>query len=167
MQNFKVPNKKKKTHRILNFKGQRATRSTRANLYVIKAATKGILTFNQLSSFRKKTAKSFKPKGIILKWRIFPNYPFTHKPLGMRMGKGKGNPSSINDWKADCRRGRILFEITGKKFPRDALQRVIHKASFKLPKVKIRITRRRSNSPKKKRLLNLFSPTLLSKKIRR
>ena len=42
--------------------------------------------------------------------RIFPDKPYTKKPLETRMGKGKGN---LEGWVAVVKRGRILFELEG------------------------------------------------------
>ena len=42
--------------------------------------------------------------------RVFPDKPYTKKPLETRMGKGKGPPEG---WVAVVRPGRILFELEG------------------------------------------------------
>jgi large subunit ribosomal protein L16 len=42
--------------------------------------------------------------------RIFPDKPYTKKPLETRMGKGKGNPEG---WVAVVRPGTVLFELSG------------------------------------------------------
>ncbi len=42
--------------------------------------------------------------------RVFPDKPYTKKPLETRMGKGKGNPEG---WVCVIKPGRILFEIEG------------------------------------------------------
>jgi large subunit ribosomal protein L16 len=42
--------------------------------------------------------------------RIFPDKPFTKKPLETRMGKGKGN---MEGWVAVVRPGTVLFELAG------------------------------------------------------
>ena len=38
--------------------------------------------------------------------KIFPEKPITHKPMGVRMGKGKGAPEY---WVAVVKPGRVLF----------------------------------------------------------
>ena len=53
--------------------------------------------------------------------RIFPDKPYTKKPLETRMGKGKGN---LEGWVAVVKPGRVLFELEGRtikthrEFPR-------------------------------------------------
>lgn len=42
--------------------------------------------------------------------RVFPDKPYTKKPLETRMGKGKGPPEG---WVAVIKPGRILFELEG------------------------------------------------------
>ena len=42
--------------------------------------------------------------------RVFPDKPYTKKPLETRMGKGKGRPEG---WVAVIKPGRILFELEG------------------------------------------------------
>jgi len=42
--------------------------------------------------------------------RIFPDRPFTKKPLEVRMGSGKG---AVEGWTAAIKPGRVLFEIEG------------------------------------------------------
>ena len=42
--------------------------------------------------------------------KIFPDKPITSKPLGTRMGKGKGAPEY---WVAPVKPGRVMFEIAG------------------------------------------------------
>ncbi len=42
--------------------------------------------------------------------KIFPDKPVTGKPIGVRMGKGKGN---VEYWVAVVKTGRVMFEIKG------------------------------------------------------
>jgi large subunit ribosomal protein L16 len=42
--------------------------------------------------------------------RVFPDKPLTAKPVGVRMGKGKG---SVEKWVMNIQPGRIIYEITG------------------------------------------------------
>ncbi len=58
--------------------------------------------------------------------RIFPHKPISAKPLEVRMGKGKGEPSQ---WVACVRPGTVLSEIGGveEEIARVALTRVAHK----------------------------------------
>lgn len=58
--------------------------------------------------------------------RVFPDKPYTKKPLETRMGKGKGPPEG---WVAVVRPGRILFELEGvtQEVAREAMKLAAHK----------------------------------------
>ena len=60
--------------------------------------------------------------------RIFPQLCKTKRPIGLRMGSGKGSPDS---WVAVVKEGRVMFEIGGidEAMAREALSL----ASYKLP----------------------------------
>jgi large subunit ribosomal protein L16 len=60
--------------------------------------------------------------------RVFPDKPYTKKPLEVRMGSGKG---AVEGWVAVIKPGRVLFEISGvpEKDARDAFRL----AAAKLP----------------------------------
>ncbi|MBO5102870.1 MAG: 50S ribosomal protein L16 [Clostridia bacterium] len=62
--------------------------------------------------------------------KIFPDKPYSAKPLGTRMGKGKGN---LEGWVAVVRPGRVLFEISGvsEEVAREALRLASHKLPVK------------------------------------
>lgn len=75
-------------------------------------------------------------KGGKLWIRIFPDVPFTKKPLETRMGKGKGSPEF---WVSAVRRGRILFEVGG--VPQEVVANAFRTASHKLP-IKVRLVAR-------------------------
>ena len=67
------------------------------------------LTARQLEAARRAIVHYIKRGGKL--WiRVFPDKPYTKKPLETRMGKGKGNPEG---WVAVIKPGRILFEIEG------------------------------------------------------
>ena len=62
--------------------------------------------------------------------KIFPDKPYSQKPLGTRMGKGKGN---LEGWVAVVRPGRVLFEVEGvsEEVAREALRLASHKLPLK------------------------------------
>ncbi len=60
--------------------------------------------------------------------KIFPDKPYSQKPLGTRMGKGKGN---LEGWVAVVRPGRVLFEIAG--VPEETAREALRLAAHKLP----------------------------------
>jgi len=58
--------------------------------------------------------------------RVYPDKPYTKKPLETRMGKGKGPPEG---WVAVVKPGRILFELEGvtQEVAREAMKLAAHK----------------------------------------
>ena len=58
--------------------------------------------------------------------KVFPDKPLTSKPIGTRMGKGKGAPES---WVAVVKPGRVMFEIAGvsEDIAREALRLAMNK----------------------------------------
>jgi large subunit ribosomal protein L16 len=68
--------------------------------------------------------------------RIFPDKPYTKKPLETRMGKGKGN---MEGWVAVVKPGTVLFELSGVE--RKIAEEAMRLAGSKLP-VKTRFTLR-------------------------
>ena len=93
------------------------------------------ITARQIEATRVAISRKMKKGGKI--WiRIFPDHPFTKKPLETRMGKGKG---ATEFWVAPVKRGRILFEIAG--VPKEVVEEAFRTASHKLP-VKVRIVAR-------------------------
>lgn len=75
----------------------------------LKAAESGILHPRQIESARQVIARKTKRKTKL--WiRIFPDLPITSKPLGIRMGKGKG---PFSHWGARIKGGNVIFEVCG------------------------------------------------------
>ena len=98
----------------------------------LQALSSGKLTFVQIEACRKILKRRTRHLGFL--WiRVFTWVPVTKKPVGVRMGKGKGN---LSYWMAPIKKGQILFEICGL----DLFQSIsaLKKALSKLPiKVKI------------------------------
>ena len=89
----------------------------------------GRMTDRQIEASRIAISRSVKRSGKV--WiRIFPDRPITQKPIGIRMGSGKGN---IEFWVALIKPGRILFEIEGvtEEQAREAFRLASHKLPFK------------------------------------
>jgi large subunit ribosomal protein L16 len=68
--------------------------------------------------------------------KIFPDKSATRKPLGVRMGSGKGNPEY---WVAVVKPGRVMFEMNG--VPEESAKEAMRLASHKLP-VKCKFVKR-------------------------
>lgn len=87
------------------------------------------ITSNQIEAARIAMTRYIKRGGRV--WiTVFPDRPLTKKPLGTRMGSGKGTPEF---WIANVRPGRVMFEIGGvsEDVAREALRRAIDKLPMK------------------------------------
>ena len=95
-------------------KGRNRGVATRCNdicfgKYGFKALENGLVTAKQIETIRVLISKILGKRGKM--WiRIFPFKPITRKPLGVRMGSGKG---AFEFWAAVIKAGCILFEIDG------------------------------------------------------
>ncbi len=95
--------------------------------YAMKAVTRWFITSRQIEAARRAMVRQVKRWGKI--WiRIFPDKPYTTKPLEVPMGWGKW---SLEMFRAPVKPGRILFEITWVS-PEDARE-AFRLASYKLP----------------------------------
>lgn len=97
--------------------------------FALQAVDVAWVTSRQIEAARIAISHHVKRGGRL--WiRIFPDKPFTKKPLEVRMGKGKGAPEG---WVAVVRPGRVLYEIKGvtEDLAREALRRAAHKLPMK------------------------------------
>ena len=95
----------------------------------LKALEHGKLTSQQIEAARIAMMRHIKRGGKV--WiRIFPDHPYTSKPLEVRMGSGKGAPEG---WYAPVKPGRIMYEIKGVslELAKEALTRAAHKLPIK------------------------------------
>ncbi len=77
--------------------------------YGLQSLGRAWITNIQLEACRVAVSRSMKRKGKL--WlRVFPDKPYTKKPLEVRQGKGKG---PVEGWVAVVRPGRMLFEMDG------------------------------------------------------
>ena len=102
--------------------------------FALKAITSWYITSRQIESARRAMVRRVK-RGWKVWIRIFPDKPYTKKPLEVPMGWGKW---SLEMYRAPVKPGRVLFEITWVA-PEDARE-AFRLASYKLPvKTKILI----------------------------
>ncbi len=95
--------------------------------YGLKATTRGYITSRQIESARRAMVRFIKRWGKI--WiRIFPNKPYTSKPLEVPMGWGKW---SVEMYRAPVKPGRVLFEMTWVE--PEVAKEAFRLASYKLP----------------------------------
>ena len=95
----------------------------------IQALAPAYVTNRQIEAARIAMTRYIKRGGRV--WiTIFPDRPLTKKPLGTRMGSGKGSPEF---WVAVVKPGRIMFEIAGvsEEVAREALRLASHKLPIK------------------------------------
>ena len=95
----------------------------------IQALEPAWITSNQIESARIAMTRYIKRGGQV--WiKIFPDKPVSKKPMGTRMGSGKGSPEY---WVAVVKPGRVLFEIQGvpEETAREAMRLAMHKLPIK------------------------------------
>lgn len=130
----------KRTKHRKQFRGSMAGKATRGNKisdgeYGIVALEPAWIKSNQIEAARVAMTRYVKRTGKV--WiKIFPDKPYTSKPIGVRMGKGKGN---VEGWVAVVKPGRVMFEIAG--VPEDVAKEALRLATHKLP-VKCKIVSR-------------------------
>ena len=124
---------KRTKHRKMQ-KGRMRGKATRGNKvtdgeYGIQAVEAGLIKGNQIEAARVAMTRYIKRGGKV--WiKIFPDKPITRKPIGTRMGKGKG---AVEFWVANVKPGRVMFEIAGvpEETAREALRLAANKLSVK------------------------------------
>ena len=122
------------------FRGTMRGKATRGNKisngeYGIVALEPAWIKSNQIEAARIAMTRYMKRGGKV--WiKIFPNKPVTHKPLEVRMGKGKGN---LECWVAVVKPGHVLFEVAG--VPEEVAREALRLATHKLP-VKCKVVSR-------------------------
>ena len=113
-------------------KGRNRGKATRGNFvsdgeYGLQSLEAGLITTNQIESARVAMTRYIKRGGKV--WiKIFPDKPITSKPIGTRMGKGKGG---VEYWVAPVKPGRIMFELSD--VPEEIAREALRLAGSKLP----------------------------------
>ncbi len=134
-----MPLMPKKTKFRKQQKGRLRGKATRGNKvtdgeFGLQALELGLITSNQIEAARVAMTRYIKRGGNV--WiKIFPDKPITSKPIGTRMGKGKGN---VEYWVAPVKPGRVMFEIGGipESTAKEALRLAGNKLSIKTKFVK-------------------------------
>ena len=114
------------------FRGRMKGRAMRGNTvshgeFGLVACEPSWITNRQIEAARIAMTRYIKRGGKV--WiKIFPDKPVSHKPLGVRMGKGKG---ALEYWVAVVKPGRVLFEISD--VPDDIAKEALRLATHKLP----------------------------------
>ena len=134
-----MPLMPKKTKFRKQQKGRVRGKATRGNKvtdgeFGLQAQEIGLITSNQIEAARVAMTRYIKRGGKV--WiKIFPDKPITSKPIGTRMGKGKG---AVEYLVAAVKPGRVMFEIAGvtEEVAREALRLAANKLSVKCKFVK-------------------------------
>ena len=114
------------------FRGDRRGKASRGNKitygeYGLVATEAKWVRSNQIEAARVALTSYIKRGGQV--WiKVFPDKPVTGKPLGVRMGSGKG---SVEYWVAVVKPGRVMFEISG--VPEEVAREALRLAGTKLP----------------------------------
>ena len=122
----------KRVKRRKQFRGSMAGKASRGNTlaygeFGLVATEPCWIKSNQIEAARIALTRYTKRTGKV--WiKIFPDKPVTVKPLGTRMGSGKGAQAG---WVAVVKRGKIMFEIGG--VSEDVAREALRLASNKLP----------------------------------
>lgn len=115
-------------------RGRMTGKATRGNVvcygdYGLQALEPAWITSNQIEAARIAMTRYIKRGGQV--WiKIFPDMPVTKKPMGTRMGSGKGAPEY---WVAVVKPGRVMFEIAGvsEEVARESMRLAMHKLPIK------------------------------------
>lgn len=129
----------KKSKYRKQFRGKNTGKALRGNQlafgeFGLKALDGGWVSSKELEAARKKITYATKRLGKY--WiKVFPHKPITKKPVGVKMGSGKG---AIDTYVAVVRPGTILFELGGvtEEMANAAFTKAGHKISLKTTIVK-------------------------------
>ena len=122
----------KRTKYRKQFRGRMKGKEHRGNTvtygeYGLVALEPSWITSRQIEAARIAMTRYIKRGGKVF-IKIFPDKPVTGKPIGVRMGKGKGN---LECWVAVVKPGRVMFEISG--VPEETAREALRLATHKLP----------------------------------
>ncbi len=93
--------------------------------FALQALESGHITSRQIEAARMAIQRHVKRAGKLY-IRVFPDQPFTKKPLETRMGTGKG---AVEGWRAQILPGKVLYEMEGidEALAREAFRLAGHK----------------------------------------
>jgi large subunit ribosomal protein L16 len=120
----------KRTKYRKQHRGRMEGNATRGNTvafgdYGLMAMEPAWITARQIEAARIAMTRHIKRGGKV--WiRVFPDKPFTKKPLEQRMGKGK---AGVEGWVAVVKPGKVMFEMNGVSVDvaREAMRLAMHK----------------------------------------
>ena len=95
--------------------------------YGLAADGRGWIDSKQIEAARVAMTRSIKRGGKVY-IKILPHKPVSKKPIGVRMGSGKG---AVEYYVATVKPGRVLFEVAG--VPEEKAREALRLATHKLP----------------------------------
>ncbi|MBL8069283.1 MAG: 50S ribosomal protein L16 [Armatimonadetes bacterium] len=122
----------KRTKFRKQFRGKMRGKAQRGNVvnfgdFGLMSLEAAWITSRQIEAARIAMTRHIKRGGKV--WiRIFPDKPYTKKPLEQRMGKGK---AGVEGWVCVVKPGRIMFEMNG--VPVEVAKEAMRLAQHKLP----------------------------------
>lgn len=119
--------KYRKFHKVIPARISTSGNDVSFGEYAIKALSGGRITGKQIETIRKILAKKIKKTGRVI-IKVFPHLPVTRKPIGVRMGGGKG---AVEFYIASVAPGAILFEMDGISY--EDVQGIFAQVKHKLP----------------------------------
>ena len=126
--------KYRRVHRLPHEGRSKGNLTLDKGTYGLQALEGAWITANQIEAARVAMTRYMKRGGKV--WiNIFPHMPLTGKPIGTRMGKGKG---AVDKWVAVVKEGKIMFEIAeiDEVTAREALRLASHKLPIRTKFVK-------------------------------
>lgn len=106
--------------------------------YGLKSTSSAWISARQIEAARIAITRHMGREGKVI-IKIFPHMSKTSKPIGVRMGSGKGSPE---EWFAVVKEGTIMFEVLGNT--EDVMKEALRLGGHKLP-VTWKILKREEN----------------------
>ena len=131
--------KHRKMFRIRHDK-TKASRNNTVSLgeYGLKSTSSAWISARQIEAARIAITRHMGREGKVI-IKIFPHMSKTSKPIGVRMGSGKGSPE---EWFAVVKEGTVMFEVLGNT--EDVMKEALRLGGHKLP-VTWKILKREEN----------------------
>lgn len=119
------------------------TKASRNNIvsfgeYGLKSTSSAWISARQIEAARIAITRHMGREGKVI-IKIFPHMSKTSKPIGVRMGSGKGSPE---EWFAVVKEGTVMFEVLGNT--EDVMKEALRLGGHKLP-VTWKILKREEN----------------------
>lgn len=106
--------------------------------YGLKSTSSAWISARQIEAARIAINRHMGREGKVI-IKIFPHMSKTSKPIGVRMGSGKGSPE---EWFAVVKEGTVMFEVLGNT--EDVMKEALRLGGHKLP-VTWKILKREEN----------------------